>query len=493
MYAINYRDTSVIDRLLKDRHSVSAVLGYRVPTNLAYKMVDLLPETWFEPKDNELAGKFNLNLSTYTNNHRVLDICCNSGVLLYAFSLRFYRALEGYKNFSCGKELKQYIVKDLLYGVCSDRRLSSEVRRHLYGKSDILGNIYTYNIYNSDDCIDFKLKDDKVCIWDSRLNDNGGFKVMKFDVVCGNPPYNKDMYLDFVMLGHRLAKTYDLWITPAKFVTAADDYRAKSSVGYKVFRDSILNKISDLCFYPDALDLFNISQVDGIAYYLVGKDNVETCRVENKSLHNKQFNSCSTRDLINSRVLFNKGYELIKQLGEYDSFKPSGINKDGLYKVVIGTQFVTNGCGSAERKSAKIGSKSNIFNSDGTVTVVSGGSVKTEVPNGAYCCAFSSNDESECKNFISWLDTKFVRFLVLCNISKLTGIYTDDYFKFVPNPVSFGKIYEDSPQEGYQPDENGEYIDNNGIRHCSLYVKYKLSDEFVEVIESVIRARVSEG
>lgn len=29
---------------------------------------------------------------------------------------------------------------------------------------------------------------------------------MDFDVVVGNPPYNNDMYLDFVMIGHELAK-----------------------------------------------------------------------------------------------------------------------------------------------------------------------------------------------------------------------------------------------------------------------------------------------
>ena len=29
---------------------------------------------------------------------------------------------------------------------------------------------------------------------------------MDFDVVVGNPPYNNDMYLSFVMVGHELAK-----------------------------------------------------------------------------------------------------------------------------------------------------------------------------------------------------------------------------------------------------------------------------------------------
>lgn len=312
---------------------------------------------------------------------------------------------------------------------------------------------------------------------------------MKFDVVVGNPPYNNDMYLDFVMKGHELSKSYDLWITPAKFVTTADDYRAKSSISYKDFRELILGHISDLCFYPDALDLFNISQVDGIAYYMATKDNIKECNVINKSIHNEHYNSRESRDIVSTRILFNKGASIVKSLGNYISFKPSKIDKTKFNKVVIGTQFVTNGCGSNERKTVEVGSKSNIFNSDGEITVVSKGVISNSIPEGAFCCAFSSDSINECNNFIYWLNTKFVRFLVLCNISKLTGIYTDDYWKFVPDPVSFDKIYEDKPSMGYTPDENGEYIDADGNKHCSLYIKYKLTDEEINIIESVIRER----
>lgn len=40
---------------------------------------------------------------------------------------------------------------------------------------------------------------------------------MKFDVVIGNPPYNNDLYLDFVQLGHQLSSNYVCMITPAKW------------------------------------------------------------------------------------------------------------------------------------------------------------------------------------------------------------------------------------------------------------------------------------
>lgn len=446
---------------------------HSVPFTIADDMVNMLDSTDFF-KEPDLT----ITASEYINNHRVIDVSCKSGSLLFSFYKKFMIALRNV--FPDRDDRDYFIVRNLLFGLCPSARYLSMLRATFYSNkkydlSNELGNFYHYDFKNQIGVDNKEVKE---------LLEN-----MKFDVVCGNPPYNDDMYLDFVMLGHRLAKTYDLWITPAKFVTTADDYRAKSDTSYKAFRECILDKISDLCFYPDALDLFNISQVDGIAYYLVCKDSTQTCNIENKSLHNKQYNSYCVRNLVDSRVLFNKGYDLIKKLGKYDSFKPSSLDKNNLYKVIIGTQFVTNGCGSEERKHAKIGSKSNIFNLDGTITVVSKGSINTEVPSGAYCCAFSSDKEIECRSFISWLNTRFMRFLVLCNISKLTGIYTDDYFKFVPNPGSFDKIYEDSPLEGYIPDENGIYTDKDGVVHCSLYVKYKLIDEEINVIESVIRER----
>ena len=445
--------------------------GLPIPNKVAKSMINLITDDWFDAEPYMNGNTFDKD--AYTESHRVIDICCNSGVLLEHFYYKFMQELN--RAISNSNEREDYILQNLLYAFCLDSKLVRLLRMRLYWSSKCKGHIYQYNIV-SDTGRDL-------------IRARSVLESMKFDVVVGNPPYNNDMYLDFVMLGHRLAKTYDLWITPAKFVTTADDYRAKSSISYKDFRELILGHISDLCFYPDALDLFNISQVDGIAYYIATKDNVKECNVINKSIHNEHYNSRESRDIVSTRILFNKGANIVKSLGNYISFKPSKIDKTKFNKVVIGTQFVTNGCGSNERKAVEVGSKSNIFNSDGEITVVSKGVISNSIPEGTFCCAFSSDNINECNNFIYWLNTKFVRFLVLCNISKLTGIYTDDYWKFVPDPGSFNRIFEDKPLEGYIPDENGEYIDSDGNKHCSLYVKYKLTQQEMNIIESVIRER----
>ena len=64
---------------------------------------------------------------------------------------------------------------------------------------------------------------------------------MKFDVVIGNPPYNKGMDLDFVDLGYKISNKYTVMITPAKWQTTADDYSgcASKNINYKQFRGNV--------------------------------------------------------------------------------------------------------------------------------------------------------------------------------------------------------------------------------------------------------------
>ena len=83
---------------------------------------------------------------------------------------------------------------------------------------------------------------------------------MQFDVVAGNPPYNNDAYLDFVTMGHLLARKYDLWITPAK-------WQAKGGQKNEDFRANIVPYMSKIVYYPDANDLYDIAEVDGISFF----------------------------------------------------------------------------------------------------------------------------------------------------------------------------------------------------------------------------------
>lgn len=104
---------------------------------------------------------------------------------------------------------------------------------------------------------------------------NKEFGKMKFDVVIGNPPYNNDMYLDFVTLGHQLAQDYTIMITPAKW-QAKTDGKPKNSKNptpdkNEEFRKNIVPYMSKIIFYPNTRDIFDISEGGGISYFVIDK------------------------------------------------------------------------------------------------------------------------------------------------------------------------------------------------------------------------------
>lgn len=90
-----------------------------------------------------------------------------------------------------------------------------------------------------------------------------------------------------------------------------------------------------------------------------------------------------------------------------------------------------------------------------------------EDTRGASSITFTSNSYEECENFISWIDTKLIRFLVAMNISKLGPVFTEDYFRFVPNCKDFSIKYTDQ----------------------FMYYRYNIPKQYIDVIESVIMSR----
>lgn len=85
------------------------------------------------------------------------------------------------------------------------------------------------------------------------------FGQMKFDVVIGNPPYNKGMDLDFVDLGYKISNKYTVMITPAKWQTTADDYSgcASKNINYKQFREMYVPHIQNI-----AKSLMSVTTID---------------------------------------------------------------------------------------------------------------------------------------------------------------------------------------------------------------------------------------
>ena len=284
------------------------------------------------------------------------------------------------------------------------------------------------------------------------------FVCMKFDVVVGNPPYNKGMDLDFVKLGFDLCTKYCVMITPAKWQTADANQRTVSkNMNYGQFREQLVPHMSKVVFYPDAGDVFDIGLKGGISYFVMDKDEHEKCTVINKMKNQPIFNSIEVRDIRGAETLLNIGNEINMALKNYRKFIFNSVNTNLKYLVVNSNKV--------------IGAKGNCFLTDGTATVLSkseiierGNPINADV-------VFASDSELECKSFISWIDTKLVRFLVLINLNKLGPVMTNDYFRFVPAPPSgkFDHIYTDE----------------------ELYKAFNLPQKYIDVIEAVIKERKS--
>lgn len=482
---------SLNERLIETRDKVTHL--HSVPLDIADGMIDLLDSTGFFDKP-----AIYVTAEEYVNSHRVIDVSCKSGSLLYSCYKKFMVALRDVFPDRDDREL--FIVRYLLYGFCPDKRYLDLVHNTFYSNqkydlSNELGNFYHYD-FKEQSGVDKKEA--------KELLEN-----MKFDVVCGNPPYNDDMYLDFVMLGHKLAKSYDLWITPAKFwakLTCDKD---------KKFRDMISASGDSFVVYKNCKDIFDISEPGGIAYYLLGRNNKSSkyrikCVHKNSVAFQSDFEEHEKLEFLPLHTL-----NILNKLGKSNfrdtislkrnyftnSDTYSGVSDSSLpITIVQGNKIVgyTNAdnlktlenldmykciqnciCGSGSFQADDNGA----FLGMPPVYIIK----PNEIGKGSFHHLRFFNTLEEATHFVEFMSTKLVNFAYICGLCGTTN--SSEFYRYIPDPGSFDKVYEDKPLEGYTPDENGVYTDINGVVHCSLYARYKLTDEEVNVIESVIRER----
>ncbi|MBR1591623.1 MAG: Eco57I restriction-modification methylase domain-containing protein [Ruminococcus sp.] len=307
---------------------------------------------------------------------------------------------------------------------------------------------------------------------------------MNFDVVISNPPYNKGADLDFVNLGYELSELYTIMLTPAKWQTAAENQRlASSTINYGTFREKIVPHMNKVVFYPNCSDIFEINERSGISYYLIDKNNTynEKCII-NICNNQKYYNSEVMRSLGDRETLHNIGFEIINYLRkrQYESFKfDTDINKR--YHVYTNSQsnpergikgtYQAYGVISYATGQSKVLGASEIIDSKDKIAM----EFKVE----ASTLSFASDDENECYSFLSWLNSKFVRFFIMMNISKMTCV-DDDTFRFVPalpkSQNTWKYKYTDAGLYKYYGLDEPDAQTKDGVR-------------YTDIIEAVIKER----
>lgn len=286
---------------------------------------------------------------------------------------------------------------------------------------------------------------------------------MKFNTVIGNPPYNKDSYLTFVMESDKLCSDYSCFVTPAK-------WHAKLSDDNKRFRENIAKRMSHIIYFPEETDVFNIRSTGGITIYLIGRKEEHQKIVDVKGNRAKQFNYSSIRQLDFERypypTLNTLGQNIVnKVLGDSETFNSMTFNEllsndnRKRYTVLLSTKVIYSGNSTTK----------HFYNSNGQTSVISyprvyelGDDKQIETDSTKY--VFTSDNINEINNFISWINSKFIRFLVLMGNVLLTGILNNEIWRFVPYTSDFNVTYPD------------EYF----------YNKYGLNNYEINLIESTI-------
>lgn len=87
------------------------------------------------------------------------------------------------------------------------------------------------------------------------------------------------------------------------------------------------------------------------------------------------------------------------------------------------------------------------------------------VPIGSYPIIALFNTEAEADSFISYTECKLIKFLHFIGVNATTE--TSEFWRFIPDPGKFDHIFTDE----------------------ELYKKYNLTDEEINIIESVIKER----
>lgn len=427
---------SIISDMMKTKIANNIIF---TPENVAIDMVNILPDDVWNSKT------------------KFLDPCCKSGIYLKVIYNKLMEKLSD--EIEDEVERREHILKNQLHGIGQNQFCTALSQRSLYGTMKNNCNIKYIDGYIG------IVKDTKER-YKSTIERMFGAN-MKFDVVIGNPPYNKGMDLDFVNKGFDLCTKYCVMITPAKWQTAADDYSgcASKTIDYKGFREKLVPHMSDVVFYPDCKDLFDIGQIDGITYFVLHRNNkFNVANVRNKCNMQKYFNSDSIRSIINRESLHNIGNEIVNYLGTCRKYTFQYINTKK-YEVWVNNQMPSGSRDSMQSCLLTTEGNSQFLGKSRILDISKG----EKSPSGASECVFSSGSREECESYVSWLNTKFTRFFIAINISKLTGILTDDCFRFVPAPPSgkFDHIYTDQ----------------------ELYKAFKLPQEYIDVIEAVIKER----
>lgn len=473
------------------------------PPEVANAMLDMLPQELFRNPDTTF-----------------LDPACKSGVFLREIAKRLIKGLE--PQIPDLQERIDHIFHKQLYGIAITELTSLLSRRSVYCSKypnsefsvsrfdDAQGNIRFKTIqhtWQNGKCVFCGASKEKyergnelethAYEWIHMLRPEEIFD-MKFDVIISNPPYAQDtagagrqakpIYNQFIEQAKKLTPRYMTMIIPSRWFAGG--------MGLDEFRSDMMNDthISRIVDFTNAKDCFpGISVSGGVCYFLWEKDRIGNCKFTNitndaEDTLERPLNEFPTL------VRYNKAVSIIHKVMRYkeisldsiiSSLMPYGLSTSYRgHSNKVGnelTLYASNGITYIDRSVISKGydtvdsykilvSKTSAEHAgepgkDGKFRVIPS-SIKVlepgEVCTHSYFVVGNWSDIETARNALSYMKTKFVRFLMLLCISGF-GL-SKLVFLFVPMQ-DFTKAWTDE----------------------ELYEKYSLSEDEIAFIDSMIK------
>lgn len=470
---------------------------------LANRMLDLLPQELFgSPKT------------------RFLDPCSKSGVFLREITKRLLVGLE--KQIPDLQQRIDHIMSKQVFGIaCTD--ITAEMsRRTLYCTKqangeysvttafhDVQGNLKyerCRHIWNAQGrCEHCGVSQSEYLRAETRETYAYPFihksikeifkKDMQFDVIIGNPPYQMSdggfgisampIYDKFITQAKKINPRYLVMIVPARWYAGGK--------GLDDFRDEMLNdnRLRVIHDYPQAFECFPGVQIKGgVCYFLWDRDNRGDCTIFTHQ--NGEIGNPVKRPLLENGsdvfIRYNEAISILHKViylkepsmaDKVSSRQPFGLStnfhgekilKKGYLRLYEnqGESFVSKNLITKNRQDietykvfiSRAGSGSDSFPHPilGVPFVGEPNTVSSET----YIYIGPFNSKNECENVISYIKTRFMRFLVM--LRKVTQSTTREVYKFVPLQ-DFSHPWTDE----------------------MLYKKYNLDKDEIAFIESMIR------
>lgn len=345
------------------------------------------------------------------------------------------------------------------------------------GEDDKPGN-YIYNMrYNSKtvkEIIESAIYNEARKTMEATItwDDDNQFKINN---IIMNPPYNpNDLYIDFVTLAKNIATEATVAITPAKF-------QAKGGEKNEVFRKYIVPYMSEIVYYKDSTNIFDIALSGGIAIYNVTNEVHNDKTVNSKLIENFDIdvplditdNELSILNKLSKEPKIIDRYKFRECKGYFISILPTVIEQGtGTDNIDTSSDVYLTDC--TGRKIPI--DKSKIKNIGDAYKYKLGISLHT-FENGAYTShiwepnyivgrnelILHVGTKEECEYADSFFGSKLIYWLSKRFFGSQTASSLS--FRFVPDPGAFDHIFTDE----------------------ELYKKYNLSEAEISIIENIIK------